>query len=74
MVSDLLDQIKGYKFFTKLDLRNSYNNIQIKDGDQRKIVFKTARGLYKPIVMYFRLCNLLAIFQAFIDNVFYEQK
>ena len=33
LVSDLLDQIKGYKFFTKLDLRNSYNNIQIKDGD-----------------------------------------
>ena len=27
LVSDLLDQIKGYKFFTKLDLRNSYNNI-----------------------------------------------
>ena len=27
LVSDLLDQIKGYKFFTKLDLRNGYNNI-----------------------------------------------
>ena len=34
LVSDLLDQIKGYKFFTKLDLRNGYNNIRIKDGDQ----------------------------------------
>ena len=33
LVSDLLDQIKGYKFFTKLDLRNGYNNIRIKDGD-----------------------------------------
>ena len=27
LVSNLLDQIKGYKFFTKLDLRNGYNNI-----------------------------------------------
>ena len=27
LVSDLLDQIKGYRFFTKLDLRNGYNNI-----------------------------------------------
>ena len=27
LVSDLLDQIKGYKFFIKLDLRNGYNNI-----------------------------------------------
>ena len=34
LVSDLLDQIKGYKFFIKLDLQNSYNNIWIKDGDQ----------------------------------------
>ena len=74
LVSDLLDQIKGYKFFTKLDLQNGYNNIQIKDGDQWKAVFKTAKGLYEPMVMYFGLCNSPATFQAFIDDVFYEQK
>ena len=38
------------------------------------MAFKTARGLYKPIVIYFGLCNSPAIFQAFIDNVFHEQK
>ena len=26
------------------------------------------------MVIYFRLCNSLAIFQAFIDNVFHTQK
>ena len=26
------------------------------------------------MIMYFELCNSLAIFQAFIDNVFHEQK
>ena len=26
------------------------------------------------MVMYFGLCNSLAIFQAFIDGVFYKQK
>ena len=74
LVSDLLDQIKEYKFFTKLDLRNGYNNIQIKDGDQWKAAFKTARGLYEPMVMYFGLCNSPATFQAFMDDVFHEQK
>ena len=69
-----LDQIKEYKFFTKLDLQNGYNNIQIKDGDQWKVAFKIIRGLYEPIVMYFGLCNSLATFQAFIDNVFHKQK
>ena len=74
LVSDLLDQIKEYRFFTKLDLWNSYNNIWIKDKDQWKVAFKTARGLYEPIIMYFGLYNSPAIFQVFIDNVFYEQK
>ena len=38
------------------------------------MAFKTARRLYELIVIYFRLCNSPAIFQAFIDDVFYEQK
>ena len=38
------------------------------------MVFKTARELYKLIVIYFGLCNSLATFQAFMDNVFHEQK
>ena len=38
------------------------------------MTFKTVRELYKPIVMYFGLCNSLATFQAFMDDVFYEQK
>ena len=38
------------------------------------MAFKTARKLYKPIVIYFRLCNSLATFQAFIDDIFHEQK
>ena len=74
LVSDLLDQIKGHRFFTKLDLRNGYNNIRIKDGDQWKAAFKIAKGLYEPMIIYFGLCNSLAIFQAFMDDVFYEQK
>ena len=38
------------------------------------MVFKIARGLYEPIVIYFGLCNSSATFQAFIDDVFYKQK
>ena len=74
LVSNLLDQIKGYRFFIKLDLQNSYNNIWIKDRDQWKATFKTARGLYESMIIYFGLYNSLVTFQAFIDNVFYKQK
>uniref|UniRef100_A0A0W0F3D6 Putative reverse transcriptase-rnase h-integrase n=1 Tax=Moniliophthora roreri TaxID=221103 RepID=A0A0W0F3D6_MONRR len=53
----------------KLDLRNRYNNIQIKDGDQWKAAFKTPRGLFEPTVMFFGLTNSLAMFQVFMNDI-----
>ena len=38
------------------------------------MAFKIARRLYESMVIYFELCNSLATFQAFIDDVFHEQK
>ena len=38
------------------------------------MVFKTARGLYELIVIYFGLCNSPATFQAFMEDTFYKQK
>uniref|UniRef100_A0A0W0FTF7 Reverse transcriptase-rnase h-integrase n=1 Tax=Moniliophthora roreri TaxID=221103 RepID=A0A0W0FTF7_MONRR len=69
LVSELLDKLKGAKVFTKLDLRNGYNNVQIKDGDQWKAAFKTNRGLFKPTVMFFGLSNSPATFQAFMNDI-----
>ncbi|ESK83355.1 hypothetical protein Moror_8766 [Moniliophthora roreri MCA 2997] len=53
LVTDLVDKLKTARVFTKLDLRNGYNNIWIKDGDQWKAAFKTPRGLFEPTVMFF---------------------
>jgi hypothetical protein len=38
---ELEDRVRGAKIFTKIDLKNSYNLIQIKPGDEWKIAFKT---------------------------------
>uniref|UniRef100_A0A0W0GEF0 RNA-directed DNA polymerase n=1 Tax=Moniliophthora roreri TaxID=221103 RepID=A0A0W0GEF0_MONRR len=57
------------KIFMKLDLRNGYNNIRIKDGDQWKAVFKTPRGLFEPTVMFFGSTNSPATFQAFMNDI-----
>ena len=40
------------------------------DGDKWKAAFRTNRGLYEPLVMFFRLTNSLATFQTMMDTVF----
>jgi len=42
----------------------------IKKGDEWKAAFKTNRGLYKPTVMFFGMCNSPATFQAMMDSIF----
>ncbi|ESK82137.1 reverse transcriptase-rnase h-integrase [Moniliophthora roreri MCA 2997] len=69
LILKLLDKLKGAMVFTKLDLRNGYNNVRIKDGDQWKAAFKTNRGLFKPTVMFFGLSNSPATFQAFMNDI-----
>ena len=60
----IMDKLKGAKYFTKLDVHWGYNNIQIRKEDEWKAAFKkkTNKGLFKPMVMFFGMCNLLATF------------
>ena len=54
----------------KLNLIWGYNNVQIKEGDEWKAAFLTNKGLFKPQVIYFRLCNSLRIFQKMMNTIF----
>lgn len=33
LIQELVDKLKGAKYFTKLDIRWGYNNVRIKEGD-----------------------------------------
>jgi RNase H-like domain found in reverse transcriptase/Reverse transcriptase (RNA-dependent DNA polymerase) len=65
-----MDKLKGAKYFTKLDVRWGYNNVQIRKGDEWKVAFKTNKGLFEPTMMFFGMCNSPATFQAMMDNIF----
>src|SRR6266581_8686166 len=67
LISDLMIKLKGSKYFTKLDIRWGYNNVQIKEEDRWKAAFVTNRGLFEPNVMMFGLRNSPATFQAMMD-------
>ncbi|KAL0152007.1 hypothetical protein M9458_052725 [Cirrhinus mrigala] len=70
LVPPALEQLRSAKYFTKLDLRNAYNLIRIKEGDEWKTAFSTTTGHYQYRVMPFGLVNSPSVFQSFINDVF----
>lgn len=70
LISDIISKLKGAKYFTKLDVRWGYNNVRIKKGHEWKAAFRTNRGLFEPLVMFFGLTNSPATFQTMMNEIF----
>jgi len=70
LISKLVFQLHGARYFTKLDVCWGFNNVRIKPGDEWKAAFCTNCGLFEPLVMFFRMTNSPATFQTMMNNVF----
>jgi hypothetical protein len=70
LIRELINGLKKNKVLSKMDIQWGYNNIRIKKGDEWKATFHTKRGLFELTVMFFGLCNSLATFQAFMNEIF----
>ena len=69
LISELVSQLRGAKYFTKLDVCWGFNNLCIKPRDEWKAAFWTNWGLFEPLVMLFGMTNSLATFQTMMNDI-----
>ncbi|GBN76637.1 Retrovirus-related Pol polyprotein from transposon 17.6 [Araneus ventricosus] len=68
-ISDTLDALNGSQWFSTLDLKSGYWQVEIQPEDKEKTTFTTGQGLCQFKVMLFGLCNTPATFERLMETV-----
>jgi len=69
-MQELQNRVSGAEWFTKMDLKNGFHLIRVKEGDEWKTAFHTCYGLFEFQVMPFGLTNAPSTFQDMMNHVF----
>ena len=69
LINSAFELLQEATIFSKLDLRNAYHLVRIREGDEWKTAFNTPLGHFEYLVMPFGLSNAPAVFQAMVNDV-----
>ena len=68
-IDDTIDALAGSKWFSMLDLKSGYWQVQLSEEAKEKTAFSSGNGLWQFKVMPFGLCNAPATFERLMEQV-----
>ena len=72
LIPEMLDRLNHAKVFIKLDLRNAYHQVRVREGDEWKTAFRCREGHFEYTVCPQGPTNAPAMFQYFTHDILRE--
>jgi len=68
-IDDTLDALSKVQWFSTLDLKSGYHQVEVQEEDKEKTAFSFGQGLWHFNVMPFGLCNAPGCFERLMEQV-----